>query len=320
MKKSIVVFVLYGSCAGAGWAGDAGPSSVQNPVKESELTTVTLSPEGEQRLRLKTELVTREHVVRQALYPAKVLPYRASEELVIADETFTPMVKHTLAQRQIAADEKIAIQEAKLKEARLALARLENLVKTALASQKELEAQQTAVATCEASLTAARKERALLDIGTGELAALVKIYAGDWGNVNLEADIAVVGIHGASQNINWVAKPSGVRPYSEGNVVNVLYKIEKPEHLYAGQHVGARLPLKTSGTFWCVPGKSVITDIHGNDYVYVKVGTNTYARKRVEVVQRQGGKVFVSKGLDGSETVITDGAAEVFGSEFGFGK
>ena len=320
MKKCIAVFGLAGSCAILGFAQNAETSHTQNPVKESDLTTVTLSPEGEQRLRLKTALVTREHIVLHALYPAKVLPYRASEEFVIADETFTPTAKHALAQRQIVADEKIAIQEAKLKEARLALSRLEKLVKATVASQQELEAQQTVVATCEASLATARKERTLLDIGTDELAALVKIYAGDWGKVNLETDIAVVGIHGATQDINWVAKPCGVRPYSEGNVINVLYKIEKPEQLYAGQHVGARLPLKTSGTFWCVPGKSVVTDIHGNDYVYVKVGANTYARKRVEIVRRQGEKVFVSKGLDGSETVITDGAAEVFGSEFGFGK
>ena len=310
---------MSGACAFHAFAQNAENSRVKNPVKESELTTITLSAEGEKRLRLKTELVTRENVVLTALYPARIVPYRASEEFVITDDTFSPTAKHALAQKRIAADEKIALQEAKLKEARLAVARQEKLVKAAVAGQKELEALQTAVETCEISLATARKERELLEMDTRELAALVKVYAGDWGKVNLETDIAIVDIHGATQNISLVAKPCDVQPYSEGNVINVMYKIENPKDIYIGQHVGARLPLKKSGTFWCAPGKGIITDVYGNAYVYVKVGESTYTRKRVEIIQRQGEKVFISKGLDGSETIITDGAAEVFGSEFGFG-
>ena len=331
MKKPIALILIAIANVLAfalnGFAADiAGPSKVSNPVAESALNTIRIAPEGEKSLRLKLARVTAENVVIESLYPAKILPYTGSAgEFVIAEENFTPTSKHAIAQKQIAADEKIAVQKAKLDEAKKSLARAEKLAGEKISSQREVEQQQALVATAQASLDAAIKEQRLLDADSGEFVVVVKIYASDISNIDRQADIRIVDPNGAAKTIDLAAQPSGVKPYSEGAVVNLVYKLQPqpqgaPKNISAGQSVGALVKTKDSGRFLCVPGNSIIADIYGNDYVYVKVAENTYARKRVEVKQRIGNKAVISKGLKGDEEVITDGAAEVFGAEFGFGK
>jgi len=324
MKIPIAFILIANALALTGFADIAGPSKVSNPVAEAALNTIRISPEGEKSLRLKLARVTAENVVIESLYPAKILPYVGSAgELVISDETFTPTSKHAITQKQIAADEKIAVQKAKLEEAKKSLARAEKLAGEKISSQREVEQQQALVATAQASLDAAIKERRFLGIDSDTFAAVVKIYANDISNIDTQADVRIVDPNGAAKNIDLVAIPSGVKSYSEGSVVNLIYKLQTqgiPKNVSAGQSAGALVKTKDSGRFLCVPGNSIIADIYGNDYVYVKVAENTYARKRVEVKQRLGNKAVISKGLKGDEEVITDGAAEVFGAEFGFGK
>ena len=310
-------------------AAAASPlSTVSNPVAETALNTIRIAPEGVKSLRIKLVRVTQENVAVESLYPAKILPYSAGAggstaagELLITDENFTPTSKHALAQKQIAADEKIEIQKAKLDEAKKSLARVEKLAAEKIASQREVEQQQSLVATAQASLDAAIKERKLLDVDSTELVALVKIYAADISNIDLQADARIVDPAGTAKSINLPATPSGAKSYSEGAAVNLIYKLPaNPKNISAGQSVGALVKTKDSGRFFCVPGAAIIMDIYGNEYVYVKVAENTYARKRVEVKQRLADKAVISRGLKGDEEVITDGAAEVFGAEFGFGK
>jgi multidrug efflux pump subunit AcrA (membrane-fusion protein) len=69
-----------------------------------------------------------------------------------------------------------------------------------------------------------------------------------------------------------------------------------------------------------VPWKAVVYDIDGGTWVYVKKKERTYARQRVEVQYVDDGRAVLRKGPAPGTPVVTDGAQEVYGAEFGYGK
>ena len=84
-----------------------------------------------------------------------------------------------------------------------------------------------------------------------------------------------------------------------------------------GQRVSITLPVAGPDSGLSIPASSIIHDIHGGEWVYVRVGTNAYERRRVEVAAVSGGRAAVSRGLTAGTPVVTAGAAELFGTEFG---
>jgi hypothetical protein len=53
--------------------------------------------------------------------------------------------------------------------------------------------------------------------------------------------------------------------------------------------------------------------------VYVNEQPNIYRRQRVELIETRAGTAFLSRGLRDGDKVVTAGAAELFGTEFGAG-
>ena len=79
------------------------------------------------------------------------------------------------------------------------------------------------------------------------------------------------------------------------------------------------LPLKTSGQGLVVPAAAVLYDIHGDTWVYEDLGGNAYARRRIQVARHAGDLAVITRGIAEGTKVVTDGAAELFGTEFGAG-
>jgi multidrug efflux pump subunit AcrA (membrane-fusion protein) len=69
-----------------------------------------------------------------------------------------------------------------------------------------------------------------------------------------------------------------------------------------------------------VPASAILYDIHGGAWVYLAEPEHTYRRQRVEVIDTQGSVAFIARGLAQGDRVVTAGAAELFGTEFGAGK
>ena len=61
-------------------------------------------------------------------------------------------------------------------------------------------------------------------------------------------------------------------------------------------------------------------DIYGGAWVYVNSAPHEYRRQRIELVQSDGSSAIVSRGLGAGTQVVSAGAAELFGTEFGAGK
>jgi len=89
--------------------------------------------------------------------------------------------------------------------------------------------------------------------------------------------------------------------------------------LRPGERVMAELPLRTTQQALVVPAASLLYDIHGDTWVYEDLGGNAYARRRVQVARHAGDRAVIARGLSAGVKVVTAGAAELFGTEFGAG-
>ncbi len=90
--------------------------------------------------------------------------------------------------------------------------------------------------------------------------------------------------------------------------------------LRPGERVSVELPLAAEESGLTVPYSAVVYDIHGATWVYEDLGDGAFARRRVEIARHVGDRVVVSRGLAPGTRVVSVGAAELFGTEFGPGK
>ena len=87
-----------------------------------------------------------------------------------------------------------------------------------------------------------------------------------------------------------------------------------------GQRVGIELPMNNEVEATIVPAAAVLYDIHGGTWVYTQKEPQQFVRKRVTVLWFDGSQAILQKGPSAGTMVVADGAAELFGTEFGPGK
>ena len=90
--------------------------------------------------------------------------------------------------------------------------------------------------------------------------------------------------------------------------------------LRPGERIGVTLPLRGEADSLVVPWAAVLHDIHGTQWVYEKVSENVFRRRRVQVRYTVDDVAALASGPEVGTEVVVDGAAEVFGTEFGSGK
>ena len=69
-----------------------------------------------------------------------------------------------------------------------------------------------------------------------------------------------------------------------------------------------------------VPHKAVLHDIHGGQWVYVRTAPHIYSRRRIQIARINGTDAVLTSSPPAGTEVVTDGAAELFGTEFVTGK
>jgi hypothetical protein len=67
-----------------------------------------------------------------------------------------------------------------------------------------------------------------------------------------------------------------------------------------------------------VPYASILYEANGNTWVYVNVSPLVYVRQAIVIDSINGDEAILSKGPDSGSTVVTVGAAELYGSESEF--
>lgn len=124
-----------------------------------------------------------------------------------------------------------------------------------------------------------------------------------------------------SQSVN--VKPIAAPPTADAitSSADLYYEIDNRElGLRPGQRVGVELATSTTADSMIVPAGSILYDIYGNAWVYSVTGERQYTRSRVSVRFVDGRDAVLAAGPKVGSSVVVDGAAELFGTEFGAGK
>jgi hypothetical protein len=100
----------------------------------------------------------------------------------------------------------------------------------------------------------------------------------------------------------------------------LYYAVDNPAGLSAGQRVRVEVPLVGGGAQRkVVPYSSVIYDLKGDAWAYTSPAPLTFVRDRIGIDFIEGDKAVLSLGPGSGTEVVTVGAAELFGTEFGVG-
>jgi multidrug efflux pump subunit AcrA (membrane-fusion protein) len=149
----------------------------------------------------------------------------------------------------------------------------------------------------------------------------VPIFVGDLAGLAIDRDAEVGGVSDAPGAPTRRGKPVPAPPSGDplATAVNVFYEVEnKDGRLRTGQRVGVTLPMEGADENLTVPRGSLVRDVHGNAWVYEKTGDHAYSRRLVMVDRVVGDLAVLASGkLKPGAKVVTDGAAELFGAEFG---
>lgn len=151
----------------------------------------------------------------------------------------------------------------------------------------------------------------------------VPVYAGDLASIDRTKDALIEGLAEAAGEGPKAAKPVSGPPSASlaSASVDLYYELSNERgEVRPGQNVSVIVPLKSEVESLVVPWASVLHDIHAGTWVYERTGPRAYMRRRVHVRYVTGAFAVLASGPMPGKEVVTDGAAELFGAEFGVGK
>ncbi|MBI5515013.1 MAG: efflux RND transporter periplasmic adaptor subunit [Deltaproteobacteria bacterium] len=365
----------------------AAPATVTHRVQESELTTVTLTPEAERRLDIHTAPVERRTVARTREVGGEVLAPPGRSAMLAAPlagvlravggrgalpqagarvrrgDTLARLVPLAPVDRDLRAqaDQQVASAAARLEAAEARATRAAQLAQERAGSLRASEEAAADRDVARATLAAARARRARLgaspleaDVAltvrapldgvlrqvlaadgqtvaagaplfevtaVAELWVRVPVYTGDLAAVDRAAPASVRGLSGAAGGAR-VATPVEGPPTSDPVAItsDVFYALANADGaLRPGERLSVALPLRDAGEATVVPWSAVVFDVEGGSWVYEAPGRHSYVRRRVAVGYVAGDLAVLTRGPAAGTAVVTVGAAELFGTEFGAG-
>ena len=317
----LLIPILLAGCGEKAAKPPAPPAHAETIAHESELLKLTLTPEAQRRLGIGLVRVgggsataTRE-VAGEIVVPpisANGVPVNSTTNL------------QQIGSQQAAADAELARATAQARLARIALDRAASLVREEAGSVRARDEAAAALAAAQAALDAARQQRRLLGPAVASLGAQpvlwvrASVFGSDMGEVRREASATVrpLGDGGAPRSTRPVQAPPSANTVA--GTVDLYYAVDNRDRAFqVGQRVSVDLPLAGQTEGLSVPSAAILRDIHGGEWVYQRTAPDTFVRQRVEVASESGGRALLALGLSAGAQVVTDGAAELFGTEFG---
>jgi len=125
---------------------------------------------------------------------------------------------------------------------------------------------------------------------------------------------ATLNIAGIPKRAQPTVGPPSADPMA--TTVDLYYLLENSS-LNPDQRTEVSLPLSGKDQQLVVPTEAILYDVYGGAWVYVRKQPFTYQRVRVQVDNTDSGQAVLSSGLATGVEVVTHGAAELFGVEFG---
>jgi RND family efflux transporter MFP subunit len=150
----------------------------------------------------------------------------------------------------------------------------------------------------------------------------IPIYAGEANRVSRRSTVSVHALGGPSYGPVATGVPVTAPPTADAASASVdLYYQVAGGAFRPGERVGVTLPLLNGAErLLVVPLASVVRDMNGGSWVYERTAPTKFVRRRVEIARIAGVRAVLARGPAPGTVVVTSGAAELFGTEFGAGK
>ncbi len=318
----LLVPLIIAGCGTEPSKSPAGPPAHAEPVAhEAELLKLTLTSQAQQRLGIALVRVASGSVSAARQVAGEIVVPPTSANGVPVNSTTN---LQQIGSQQAAADAELARATAQARLARIALDRAASLVREEAGSVRGRDEAAAALAAAQAALGAARQQRQLLGpavASIGSQATLwvrASVFGSDVGNVRRDgaATVRNLGEGGAPRSARPVQAPPSAN--TNAGTVDLYYAVDNRDRAFrVGQRVAVDLPLAGQIEGLSVPSAAILRDIYGGEWVYRKTAPDTFVRQRVEVASESGGWALLARGLASGAEVVTDGAAELFGTEFG---
>ena len=366
------------------------PAKVQNAVKETDLTSIILTPEAERRLGIELGAVEERSVEKNRTYGGEVLPVSgnsitinsplsgtlllpengpapAAGKQISSSEPIYRLLLALVPQDFLTVQEEVAHRREDVELAGKEVKRAKQLLADKAGSLKELEQAQSQLIKSLASLKIAETKLELLKKGeinsvANGLSSLiirspiegiiqeihvspnqtvtasqalveitnidsvwikVPVYVGDLTSIDSNQPAKVHNLGDFAAVETQVAEPvvGSFTADPQSATVDIFYELPNTDLLYRpGQKVGVTVPLKVSGQTLVVPYSSILYDMYGGTWVYENTEPRKYVRRRIEMLYVLEELAILSRGPAVRAKVVSAGAAELFGTEFGVGK
>lgn len=308
------------ACRPSASPAPVAPYTAQPVAHESELLRLSLSPEAQQRLGIRTVAAQTSRLDTELLVHGEVLVAAAGGSTPISSGNDLA----GLAANQARADGELARAAARLQIAQRAAERAATLLADEAGSQRALDEAEAALGVAQADLDVARVQRAQLGpalqaMNAGPVLWLrVAVGVADLGRIDPTgpASVTSFGDTQAPLTVQPIAAPPSANAVAGS--VDLYYALPNADRRFrVGERVAVTLPGRHSQPALAIPASAVIRDIYGGEWVYVELAERSYERRPIEVARSRDGEVLLARGLAAGTRVVADGAAELFGSEFG---
>lgn len=151
----------------------------------------------------------------------------------------------------------------------------------------------------------------------------VPVYVGELAEISTDRPALVGSMTHAPGAALIAAEPVRAPPtaLALASTADLYYELgNKDGKFRPGERLSVSLPLTGRTEQRGVPWSAVVQDINGGCWVYECTAPHTYVRRRVQVRNVAEGWATLENGPGTGARIVTDGAAELFGTEFGFGK
>ncbi len=159
-------------------------------------------------------------------------------------------------------------------------------------------------------------------VGTGALWVRVNVFVGDLRSIRLGSGVTVRGLTERPSGSDAEALPVSGPPTADPatSSFDLYYALPREASFRPGERVSVTVPYGASTPALHIPESAIVRDVAGTAWAYVPVGAHAFERVRVEVERVGPEGARLSRGLSAGAPVVTTGASELFGAEFGTGK
>lgn len=321
-------------------AAAPSPAKIDHPAKESELATITLTPEAEHRLGLVVTTVERrelaqlrelagEITVPSQLENAKHNSPTIGQSVLAILPLLSPAEQLRLAQAQIDADGQVEQAKVQLNGAKQSLQRAVQMQADKVGTGRSVDDARLQANLAENNLQTAKLRRELLGpallatTNPKEVWVRVAVYAGDLAKLDTKKEVFISVLGDSLNSTSVKALPIKAPPSANAAAatLDVFYKLSNRDGAFRlGQRVKVGIPMQANASELTLPWSAIVYDIEGGAWVYQQIAPLVYQRRRVQVQRVVDNLAALSGDITEGSNVVVTGVAELFGTEFGIGK